>query len=181
MTLSVDHVLDRQPFGGVDPRVVVRRSAADVRPIETAVGRPGLARRQPSPRGQTLVEAQGIVERQARPEFERRRTPIAEERNQELERLHQVRRDSQQGLALPQVEPHQPEVHLFEISQPAVDDAGGRGGGAAAEVRLFDEGDPEAAERRIAGHTAADDAAADHHHIERFSVETRNPAHVRSL
>ena len=55
---------------------------------------------------------------------------------------------------------------IFEIPQPAMDDARRRRRGAAAEIRLFDERDPQPAQRRVAGHAAADDAAADDRHIE---------------
>jgi hypothetical protein len=92
-----------------------------------------------------------------------------------------VRRDPQQGLALPEVEPHQAEVQLFEVAQPTMHNPGRGRSSTAAEIPLFDQGDTEAPERRVAGHTAADDAATDHHDVERFTVETRNPAHVPLL
>ena len=109
---------------------------------------------------QRLVVAERVVEvhpdAQPRPAVEALR-----QRQQEGERLHQVRRDPQQRLALAQVHAHQAEVGGGEVAQAAVDEPGRARGGAAAEIVLLDQRDLQAAQRRVARDAAADDPAAD--------------------
>src|SRR5262249_26210773 len=88
--------------------------------------------------------------------------PIAlVDRHQERGRPDQVRRDHGLDPPLAHALEHQPELALLEVAQPAVHQLGRLGRGPGTEVRLLEQEDLEAAQRRVARDPGAGDAAAD--------------------
>src|SRR5439155_391972 len=62
---------------------------------------------------------------------------------------------------------HQADIALLEVAHAAVDQLRAAARGARGPVEAFDERDPEPAQRRIARHAGARNAAADDEEIER--------------
>ena len=170
MRLGIEDVLERQPFRRIHARIVVGRGASRLGGGERPVGGARSLSAQPAPRRQPLVVAQRVVERQADAHLQRRSEAAAEERDQELERLDQVRRDAEQRLSLAEVETNEAEVQHLEIAQPAMDDPRRRRSRPAAEVLLLDQRHAQAAQCRVAGDPAPDNAAADDRHIEALTT-----------
>jgi len=50
--------------------------------------------------------------------------------------LHEIRRDAEQHLAFCQGLPHQPEIAMLEIAEPAMHELAGSRGGRAGEIAL---------------------------------------------
>ena len=86
-------------------------------------------------------------------------------------RLDDVRRDSQQRLALPYRLANEMKLSVLQISNPAVNEARRTARSATREVVALDQRDPEPAHGGVARHTAAGNPAADHEQIEFFCEE----------
>lgn len=87
---------------------------------------------------------------------------LGEHREDERQPLHQVRRVAAEALPLQQRAPHQRQVALLDVAQPAVDHLRRLGGGAGGEVVAFHQRHAQAAgdgvQRGVAaGHAASDD------------------------
>ena len=167
----VEDVLEAETLGQFDLRVVVGRGALQIVADETRLRGGDLAARQPAMIRQALVEAEKVVEHHADPQPPAREQTAAVPRHEELERLHQVRRDLQQRLALAQVHADQREVEHLEVAETAVHEPRGARSGAAAEVGLLEQRDPQAAQRGVAGNARANHAAADDQDVERAAVQ----------
>lgn len=74
----------------------------------------------------------------------------------------------------------EPEVAVLEIPNAAVNQPRRPARRAASEVRLLDETDAEAAQRRLQRDSAARNPAADYDHVEELPRGTR-PGHLVSL
>ena len=100
-------------------------------------------------------------------------------RQYEGQRLHQVRRDPQQDLALFQRLADHAELAVFQVAQPAMDELGARAGRVRSQVVLFAQGDLQPASRRVAGDPGSIDPPAHHQHVEHL----RSPSgrHLPSL
>jgi hypothetical protein len=87
-------------------------------------------------------------------------------RQDKAEWVADMRRDAKQDFAFRKRLAHQPELVVFEVSQPAMYKlaAGGRRGGR--QVALLAEQDVDASARRIARNAATVDAAADNEEVE---------------
>ena len=83
----------------------------------------------------------------------------------------QVGRDAEQDAPLPVGLQHQAQVAGLQIAQAAVDQAAGPRAGAGAEVVLVHQDHPESPHRRVAGHSGAGDAPADHQDVGRLRRE----------
>ena len=160
--------------GGGRGRARPDRGAGARRP--RAAGRRGRrraadARRRPRARqllllGQGALAAQRVVERDPRGDVRTLPDGVGE-RVEEAHRLDQVRREAGHvELALEQRLADQAEVELLEVAQPAVEELRGPAGGARGQVAGLHEGHRQTAGRRVESGAGADDAAADHHHVE---------------
>jgi hypothetical protein len=78
-----------------------------------------------------------------------------------------------QPLALDQRLAHQPELAIFEIAQPAMDQLGRGGRGVARQIVLLDQQHAQPAPGRIARDPDAVDAAADDQQVGIISVRAR--------
>ncbi len=102
-------------------------------------------------------------------------------RQDEAQRPDDVRRGLEQALALEKGLADEPELVIFEISQPAVDQLRAGRGGVAGEVALFAQNHRQTAAHRIARDARPVDAAADDkeigdcRHVTRLSFESRTP------
>ena len=132
------------------------------------------------PRHRAAVARERVVDREARldergaalgglalavgEEPQRRREDAGErrvDRHGRLERLHVVRRDADESVALLDRLLHEAELAVLEVADAAVDHVRGGRGGAGHEVVALDEHDVDALEREIAERGDAVDAAAD--------------------
>ena len=100
------------------------------------------------------------------------------DREEEIEGMHEVRRDPEQRLPLAHRLEHQSEMALLEIADAAVDEPAGAGARAEGEVPLLDEGGAQPAHGGVAGDSRSGDPAADHQQIDvlgRQALERRTP------
>src|SRR5439155_2308028 len=88
-------------------------------------------------------------------------------RHQHADGERQVGRQAAQHAPLHRRLAHQADVALLEVAHAAVDQLRAAARGARGPVEALDERDPEPAQRRIARHAGARDAAADDEEIER--------------
>ena len=79
-----------------------------------------------------------------------------------------MRRDRQQPLALSERLPDEAEFAVFEITQPAMDELGARGGSEGAQIGLLDQCDAQTAAGSIPCDARAVDAAPNYKKIEQF-------------
>ena len=80
-----------------------------------------------------------------------------------------MRRDTQQDFAFNQCFPHQAEFVMFQIAQATMDQLGGIGRSAAAEIALFEQHHGKPAPCRIARNARAIDAATNDGKVVRLS------------
>src|SRR5437667_2096510 len=76
-----------------------------------------------------------------------------------------------QVLAFAQRLPHQPDFSVFQITQPAVNDAGGAAGGAGREIILFNDQGAFSAARTLAGNGHAGNPTPDDDHFEGLAFQ----------
>ena len=94
------------------------------------------------------------------------------QRVQERHRLGQVRADlGEHQFAFPQRLADQPELEHLQIPQAAVEQLGRPGRGAGGQVPRLDQRDGQPAGDGVERRAGADDAAADHHDVERLPAE----------
>ena len=84
-----------------------------------------------------LAGRQQVVEEHAGADQPGAARGIAVDRNEEAERPHQVGQTPQQDFPLAQRFQHQGQLAVFQIADPAVNEAGGAAGGAGAVVLLL--------------------------------------------
>jgi hypothetical protein len=94
-----------------------------------------------------------------------------EGRDDERQRLHQVRCQLHQQRALEQRLAHQPEVEVLEVAQAAVDQLRGAARGAGREVRLLDERHAVPTRGRVEGHPRARDSPTHDGEVEFVPLE----------
>ena len=82
------------------------------------------------------------------------------ERQQKMYGMHQVRALLQQAPAFQQRLADQSELGMFQVAQPAVDDAGSAAGGAGRKVVLLDQQGATAGAGALPGDGHAIDSAA---------------------
>jgi hypothetical protein len=111
-------------------------------------------------RRQQLAPAEMVVEEQAEADQPSRPQALGIGQH-EAHRPDDMRRVAPQHLALHQRFAHQPKFIIFEVAQPAMDQLGRPGRGAARQILHFRQIDGVAAAGRITGDAAAIDAASD--------------------
>ena len=168
---GIERVFDHQPLHERDLGVVVLPGALEIGRIQAWLGAQDLPRIQPLAGGQALVERQRVVQLHAGLQFGAVQDAAAGHRHQESQWMHEMWRHAQQDFAFAHVGAHQAEVEHFEIAQAAVDQARWARGRARGQVVLLHQGDFEPAQGQVAGDAGADDAAADHQHVERAAFE----------
>ncbi len=163
MVSGIAGVEDDQPRV-VPPAIGKRKSDAGPPGLEWGAGR--IAREvKPAGRRQPPAGAHMVVDEQ--PEPQQPCGPQAAAVGQhDPQRLHDMGRYAQQHLAFPQRLPHEAEIIIFEIAQPAVDQPGRSRGCAAGEIVHLAEIDCEPATCGVARDAAAIDAAADDGEVE---------------
>ena len=114
---------------------------------------------------QDSAPAERVIEQEAEPQQERRALRLVD-RQDEAQRLHQMRRHPQQHLAFVQRGAHQPQRAVLQIAQAAMNELGGRRRRAGGEVVLLEQDHPEAAPGGVAGNANAVNAAPDDGEIE---------------
>src|SRR5205823_8443219 len=77
----------------------------------------------------------------------------------------------EQHFALAHVGSHESEVEHLQVAQAAMDQAGWPRRGARSEIALLDKRYLESAQRKVAGDTRTDDAAADDQDVERAALD----------
>ena len=99
--------------------------------------RAGRVRRQAQHlrRRQALAAAEMVIQKQPEPQQPGRAQALMV-RQHKAQRPDDVRRDAPQHLALHQRLPHQPELVMLQIAQPAMDQLGGGRRGRAAQIGL---------------------------------------------
>ncbi len=112
-----------------------------------------------------------VVGPQTGGEFERPERAAPIEREDELLRPHQVRREALQALALAHRLEHQAHVTLLEVAEPAVDQLRRPARRAGREVAALYERHSEPAHGRVARYAGAVDAAAHYEDVERIAAE----------
>lgn len=117
--------------------------------------------------GQLLALAEVIVEEQAGTDHPGR-AQVRTVRQDEAQRLDDVRRLGQQDLALGQGFADQAEFVVFEVAQAAVDQLAAGRGGVLGQVVLFAKEHGQAAPGCVGGDPYTVDAAADHGDIVDF-------------
>ena len=90
----------------------------------------------------------------------------------ETERPDDMRRDLPENFAFDQRLANQPELIIFQIAQPAVNELGRPRRCAARQIIHFTEENRISTPRRVAGDTAAIDAAADDSEVEHLTHPT---------
>ena len=103
-------------------------------------------------------------------------------RQEEADRLDEMRRGLEQPRALDQRLAHERKLELLEIAQAAMDQLGGSRGGGAGIVALLGEHDFEPAAGGIAGHGSTVNAAANDEKIVALCGHSRVlcPIHIPS-
>ncbi|MCY1186581.1 hypothetical protein D9M73_274670 [compost metagenome] len=113
--LAGGHGVEHHQAGVVDPAIGVFEAAGDLR-LQRAAG----AEAQAAGGGQALALAEVVVEEQAGADHPRR-AQVRPVRQDETQRLDDVRRLGQQHFALGQGFAYQAEFVVFQIAQAAVD------------------------------------------------------------
>ena len=99
------------------------------------------------------------------------------QRVEERHRPDQVRRQpGQQQAALLEGLLDQREVEHLQVAQAAVHELAAAAAGAAGQVALLDQAGAQPAGHGVEGHAGADDAAADHQHVELARRSRSRPA-----
>jgi hypothetical protein len=91
---------------------------------------------------------------------------LAERGDQEGRRIDEVRRQVHQQLTLQQRLPHQPEVEVLQVAEPAVDHLRGAARGADRVVIALEQSDRISPRGGIQSHPGPGDPTADHDHLE---------------
>ena len=87
------------------------------------------------------------------------------DRNQQWQRLDEMRSIAQKIFALLQGFVDQAQLAKLQVAQPAMNEAAGPARGAVAQVSLFEEAGAQPAERGVPGNAGAVDAAADNNQV----------------
>ena len=156
------------------PRIVREAVVVPHRPFEPrgaqarhALQHFGLA--QPRGLAQVAPAAEQVVDLHADLQLPQHPVPVAAiGREDERQRVRQVRRDVMNHLLLDARLAHQADAALGQVAQPAVQQPARTAARAEGKVVLLDQPDPQPAHRRIPGDARADDAAADNEHVQRL-------------
>ena len=97
--------------------------------------------------------------------------PRVEQRDEERQDAHEVRRVLERALAFVEALVDQPELALLQVAQAAVHELGALRARARREVVALDERGAQAPAGGVERHAGAGDAAADHEHVERLVAE----------
>ena len=120
-------------------------------------------------------ERENVVQHERSAEFPARNPRAAVHRPRELQRSHQVRRESQQSVSLGARLEDEMHMSVLEISHPAVNQPRRPARRSTGEIALLDERDCESTEGRVARDRAAGNAAADDEDVERSRLEFGEP------
>ena len=146
----VERVLQREPLGVRGLRVVVGGRAAQAVGAQAGLAPQRLVAAEHAVALQRLVERQRVVGHH--PHADQRRPALVPlvDRQQERQRVHEVRRDVQQPLALAQRLAHERHLEVLQVAQAAVHEPRRAARRAGADVALVDEQDAtgRAASRR---------------------------------
>ena len=175
--------VDDQP-GVVGEGVEVAHRAGEPRPRQAGEPRKRLGDAEGCRIAEVVEPAQHVVHADAERHF-----PPAEGRalargEQKRQRLGEVGGDAGDDRLLFAGLAHQADAALGEIADAAVEQAAGAAARAGGEVVLLDQRGSESAHGRVAGNAGADDAAADHEHVEPArgeAIDCRGAGLVRRL
>jgi len=107
-----------------------------------------------------------VVEEDARPDIETFPESVLE-RVEERHRRREVRAEAvEHQIPFRQRLPHQREIPLFQIAQPAMEELARPTGGARGVVALLDQGDRQATRSGIERYPASGDPTADDDNVE---------------
>jgi hypothetical protein len=93
------------------------------------------------------------------------------ERQKEIPGTHKVRPVSQQALAFPQGFADEPDLTMFQISQAAVNNAGGPAAGSCPEVVLLKQENPALRPRALSRDGSAVDSTSNNDNVEILALE----------
>ena len=82
-----------------------------------------------------------------------------------------MRRDAKHRRALGTRGAHPANIGMLQVADAAVNHLETLGRGAARKIPLFDQGNAQAAQRRVPGRSGAERPAADHQHVELIACE----------
>src|SRR5205807_8961760 len=100
------------------------------------------------------------------------------QRQQKLQRSHQMRRLHQQALTFTQRLTHQPDLSMFQITQAAVNNARGPAGGAGGKIILLHQQRALAPLRTLARNRDAVNAAANYQNVKALVFGLNRATHV---
>ena len=112
--------------------------------------------------GETLVITEHVVKHHAHLNLGSVEQAATVKRKEEVEGLDQMGSDSKKNFSFPEIHAHQSKVEHFQITESAMNDACGCGGGAAAEIAFLEEGHFETAQCGVSGDAGTDDSTADY-------------------
>ena len=116
-------------------------------------------------------QRENIVQRETRAELPAGNSGAAIHRPGELQRSHQVRRQSQQSVSLGARLEDEMQMSVLEISHTAVNQPRRPARRSTRKITLFDERDREPTEGGVARDRTARDSAADDEDVERSRLE----------
>jgi len=114
---------------------------------------------------QRTVDGQPVVEGEPDRDLPALAARARVDRDVELERRNEMRREAQQPFALVQRLAHEADLEVLEVAQAAMDQARRRARGSHREIAALDEQHGEPAQRGFARDRGAVDAGADHDHV----------------
>ncbi len=171
---GVDGELDDEPF---------RKRALRV-PVDGGAGEPGFgeARQAPAQRlaaehamtRQPAAESEHVVERQPEPDLPAPALRAAVQRQSDLQRPHEMRRELEQPLALVQRLVNEPELRMLEVPQPSVDQPRRRGRRPAAQVAAIEQRHRQPAQRRLARDGGTVDPGPDDDQVDLLLLRRRD-------
>src|SRR5437764_205342 len=118
--MSRDDILQNQPLGIFNLRVIIESRAAQSFPVKTRRTTQSFLAREHSMTLKRFIEREKIISDHARPDYERPASVPVINRNQERQRPDEMRCDVKQSLALSQRLANETQLAMLKIAQPAV-------------------------------------------------------------
>ena len=116
MLAGIDETLDGEPLGRVHLRVIIGGASLETFAAELRLHGKGFGGGEKAMAGQSAVECQRVIETHASAKPRAVKQAAMVKGHEEPERLHQVRRDAQQGFPFAQVHAHQAQVEHLEVA-----------------------------------------------------------------
>jgi hypothetical protein len=154
----------------VHQAVLIHETASEAAGIEERLEAQHLASRELLERSEGVSARERFVAEHAHPELELLSAPTV--RRKEVEGgPHQVRRQPKEDGALVKRFPHQADLEMLQVAEPAVNHLRRLAAAAGSEVALFDERDRQSPESGIPGDAGPGRAASQNGDVEVILTE----------